>query len=125
MTASRAYGDSTALSWAQANWDNVQPYLITSGSTSGNGKNFQFQSSCNGQSMAGGVWWKDNADDDNINAITTGLFMSLSAMLYEATKDQKYLDAAEANHQFIKNHLYGHAGQDLVDDSISGKTCSE
>lgn len=125
MTASRAYGDQTALSWAEDNWNNVYPYFITSGSTSGNGKNFGFQSSCSGQTMEGGVWWKSTADDDSINAITTGLFMSLSAMLYEATRDQKYLNAAELNYRFIRNHLYGNAGQDLVDDSIHGRDCCE
>ena len=46
----------------------------------------------------------------------------LSAYLYEATNDSKYLDAAEQTGSFILRHLYNGT---IILDSIDIKTCSQ
>ena len=73
--------------------------------------------------MNGGVWWQNAAGDDNINAITTGLFMTLSAWLYEATGNAQYLTAAKNARTFIINHIFD-GTKPLVYDTIHGKDCS-
>jgi hypothetical protein len=46
---------------------------------------------------------------------------SLSAYLYEATKDQKYLQVAELSAEFIKNHMYnGSIILDTFDLTVCG-----
>ncbi|KIJ55510.1 hypothetical protein M422DRAFT_151671 [Sphaerobolus stellatus SS14] len=117
----RAYKDSSLLDLAIATWNTATQYVITSNDASVNSiptKNFTIPASCNGSTMAGGVFWQTTNSDTNINAITTGLYMTVSAYLAEATEDLKYLDAATLSQQFIVNHLYANS---LALDTISGR----
>lgn len=107
---------------AKQSWDAVYPYQIHG--TSGSGKSYTWPDTCNGKSTIGGLFWKTTADDDNVNAVTTGLFLNLSARLYEATGNATYLQAAKDAYQFTRNHLY-QANTDLVDDTIHIKDCCE
>ncbi|KAF8304744.1 Six-hairpin glycosidase [Clavulina sp. PMI_390] len=116
----KAYGNTVALSWAENSWANVAPYQITG--TSGNGKSFTW-GTCNGQSLSGLVFWTTSATDTSTNAITTGLFMTLSAWLYEATGNTQYLNAAVAAYGAITRNLYD-TSTNLINDSLDVTTCS-
>ncbi|CAE6509828.1 unnamed protein product [Rhizoctonia solani] len=78
---------------------------------------------CGGTTMAGGVFWKTTANDMSMNAITTGLYMTLSAYLAEATGDSKYTNAAILSAYWIRNHQYQTSTR-LVLDSINAGDCS-
>jgi len=116
----RTYGDTTALGWAKANWDKILQQQVTG--TSGNGKSFSWGSSCAGKSNLGGVFWKSSADDTYVNAITTNLFMALSAHLYDLTGEDKYFTAAKNAYAYVKNHLWRSDG--LIVDGMNIKTCA-
>ncbi|KAF9564882.1 endo-1,6-alpha-mannosidase [Agrocybe pediades] len=123
--AYRAYGDTTLLADAVATWNAVTPYVMTaSQAQSGKSpvKNFALTGSCDGFTMAGGVFWRPTTDDKSINSITTGLYVTLSAYLAEVTGDAKYTNAAILSANWIKNHNInsGH----IVLDSESGADCS-
>jgi len=117
----RAYNDSSLLELAITTWNMASNAVITSTDAS-NGrisiKNFSIPNSCNGKTMIGGVFWQTTATDTSINAITTGLYMTVSAYLAEITGNSKYLDAARLAQQFIVNHLYANS---LALDTISGR----
>lgn len=116
----RTYGDTTALTWAKNNWADVAKQQVKG--TSGNGKNFSWNASCNGKSTLGGVFWKTSADANYVNGITTGLFMASSAHLYEITGEAKYLDAAKSARSYIRNHLINAKG--LVQDGLNVQNCA-
>lgn len=116
-----AYYDFDALSWAEASWADVARYQVSG--TGSSVKSFTWPDTCSGQSSAGAVFWTTTETDDDVNAITTGLFMNLSARLYVVTKDPKYLDAAVAAYNFISKFLYN-TSTNLVNDSFALKTCS-
>uniref|UniRef100_D8QI18 Glycoside hydrolase family 76 protein n=1 Tax=Schizophyllum commune (strain H4-8 / FGSC 9210) TaxID=578458 RepID=D8QI18_SCHCM len=65
-------------------------------------KKSSFRGTCEGKTMAGGVFWRANDDDLGINSITTGLYLTLSAYLAEATGDSKYTNAAILSANWIK-----------------------
>lgn len=121
MYAYTAYGkNATVLGWVESSWDAIYPYQIQG--TSGNGRDFSWPANCKGKSTQGGLFWKNTTSDDNVNAVTTGLFMNLSARLYEVTRNPKYLQPAEDAYRFIKNQIY-QANTDLVDDTLHVKDC--
>ncbi|KAF7333712.1 Glycoside hydrolase family 76 protein [Mycena venus] len=70
-------------------------------------------------SMAGGTFWTTDAANPYIDALGTGSFLVLSALLAEATSDQMYLDAATQTADFVHAHLYNI--NNLVQDSISSR----
>ncbi|GAB1522980.1 hypothetical protein RhiTH_006109 [Rhizoctonia solani] len=78
---------------------------------------------CGGTTMAGGVFWRTTANDMGMNAITTGLYMTLSAYLAEATGDSKYTNAAILSANWIKNHRYSTSAK-IVLDSINSADCT-
>ncbi|KAF8317155.1 Six-hairpin glycosidase [Clavulina sp. PMI_390] len=116
----KAYGNTDALSWAEYSWANVAPSQITG--TSGHGKSFTW-GTCNGKSLNGAVFWTTSSNDASTNAITTGLFMTLSAWLYEATGNKDYLNAAVAAYDAI-NRLFYNTSTNLINDSLDVTTCS-
>lgn len=121
--AFRAYGDASLLNLAINTWNAATQFVITSSDASAGSiptKNFAIPSSCNGKTMVGGAFWQTTDSDTNINAITTGLYMTASAYLAEATGDSKYLNAAKLSQQFIVNHLYN-SSLHLALDTISGR----
>lgn len=92
--------------------------------TSGSGKSFSWPATCNGQSTHGGVFWKDSADANYVNGITTSLFMALSAHLYDLVGDQKYFDGANNAKDYIKAHLL-RASDSLILDGMNIQTCEK
>ncbi|KAF8159936.1 endo-1,6-alpha-mannosidase [Crassisporium funariophilum] len=123
--AYRAYGDSTMLSHAVATWNHVDQYVVTASQASAGSqpnKAFTIQGTCDGVTMAGGVFWRPTTDDQSINSITTGLFVTISAFLAEITKDSKYTNAAILSANWIKSHNIN--ANNVVLDTVNGHDCS-
>ncbi|KAJ3575570.1 hypothetical protein NP233_g1008 [Leucocoprinus birnbaumii] len=121
----RAYKDNSLLSHAVATWNHVSNYVITQAQAnagSNPNKNFSLSKTCNGITMAGGVFWRPTTDDQSVNSITTGLYISTSALLAEITGDSKYTNAAILSAQWIRN-LNINTGN-LVLDTVNGHDCS-
>ncbi|XP_006462232.1 hypothetical protein AGABI2DRAFT_206494 [Agaricus bisporus var. bisporus H97] len=85
-------------------------------------KNFQISGRCEGTTMAGGVFWRPTADTTPINSITTGLYITTSALLAEITGDRKYTDAAILSAQWIRNHNIN--SNRIVLDTVDARDCS-
>ncbi|KAK7046403.1 glycoside hydrolase family 76 protein [Favolaschia claudopus] len=125
LYAYRAYGNSDLLSHAMDVWDHVTGYVITPAQASSGrnpNKNFGIQSTCNGATMAGAVFWRPTTDDTSINSITTGLYLTLSAFLAEYTQDSKYTSAAIQSAEWMRSHQI--RSDNLLLDSILATDCS-
>ncbi|KXN83969.1 Mannan endo-1,6-alpha-mannosidase DCW1 [Leucoagaricus sp. SymC.cos] len=121
----RAYKDNNLLSHAVATWNHVSNYVITQAQAnagSNPNKNFQLSGQCEGSTMAGGVFWRPTTDDQSVNSITTGLYISTSALLAEITGDSKYMNAAILSAQWIQNHNLN--SNNIVLDTVNGHDCS-
>lgn len=127
--AYRAYGGSDLLAYAQTVWNYVAPSQITVAQANA-GKSplrpFNIQKTCKGQTTAGGVWWRASSSDrtsSDINVITTGLFLTLSAYLAEAVPANKttYVNAADLAFNFIVNQLQD--GNAISLDTLNMQTC--
>ncbi|THG95207.1 hypothetical protein EW026_g6407 [Hermanssonia centrifuga] len=123
--AYRAYGDTNLLAHAVAVWNHVTTYVVTPAAASSGTlatKSFTVSGTCDGVTMAGGVFWRSTTDDQGINSITTGLYVTLSAYLGEIYGDSKYTNAAIASANWIKN-LNINSG-DIVLDTVNGHDCT-
>ncbi|KAF9461512.1 endo-1,6-alpha-mannosidase [Collybia nuda] len=80
-------------------------------------KSFTLSSTCDGVTMAGGVFWRPTSDDQSINSITTGL----SAYLAEITKDAKYTNAAILSANWLRSH---NLNGNIVLDTVNAHDCS-
>ncbi|KAI0789009.1 hypothetical protein BC629DRAFT_472632 [Irpex lacteus] len=124
MNAYRAYGDDQALQHAILMWNFTQPYFVTPDHVAAGKhpkKNITLAKSCSGATTAGGIFSRPDPSDPSVNAETVGTWMSLSARLYEETKDTKYQEAAELSAEFIQNHLYNGI---IIEDTISLADCN-
>ncbi|RDX51561.1 endo-1,6-alpha-mannosidase [Lentinus brumalis] len=123
--AYRAYGDRNLLQHAIDTWSAVSPYQVTSGQASSGStpaKNYAIQGSCNGVTNAGAVFWRPTTDDDNMNSVTTGLFLTLSAYLAKETGQSQYTNAAIAASNWIRNANTN--ANNIVLDTIHARDCS-
>ncbi|KAF5380750.1 hypothetical protein D9757_007144 [Collybiopsis confluens] len=123
--AYRAYGNKTLLSMAAATWAHVSQYVVTKEDASAGkhpNKQHKISSKCYGKSMAGGVFWRPTVDDMSINSITTGLYVTLSAFLAEATGNATYTNAATLSAQWIQNLQINADG--IILDSVSASVCT-
>ncbi|KAJ7173417.1 endo-1,6-alpha-mannosidase [Mycena filopes] len=121
----RAYADTNLLAHAVDVWTHVTGYVITAAEASARkqpNKAFAIQSTCGGATMAGGVFWRPTSDDQSINSITTGLYLTLSAFLADYTKNATYTNAAILSANWIKAHNIN--ANNLVLDSVSAFDCS-
>ncbi|KAF7305854.1 TKL/TKL-ccin protein kinase [Mycena chlorophos] len=73
--------------------------------------------------VAGGTFRSTDRGDPGMNALATGKFFVLSALLYESTQNQTYLDRAKDSFAFIKNHLFL-AEDGWVLDSFDSANCN-
>ncbi|KAF8160009.1 endo-1,6-alpha-mannosidase [Crassisporium funariophilum] len=125
MYAHKAYNDAELLNNAIATWNSVTRFAMTESQalTARHPlKNFALAGSCNGATMAGGVFWRPTVDDQAINSITTGLYVTLSAYLAETTGQAKYKDAAILSAKWIRAQNIN--GGNIVLDSVSGANCA-
>ncbi|KAG7093369.1 hypothetical protein E1B28_007051 [Marasmius oreades] len=115
--AYRAYRDDNLLSHAVATWNRVSAFVITAAQASAGKtsvKSFSLAGSCDGVTMAGGVFWRPTTDDQ--------LYLTLSAYLAEITNDAKYKNAAILSAQWIKAHNIN--SNNIVLDTVNGHDCS-
>ncbi|KAF7288743.1 Glycoside hydrolase family 76 protein [Mycena indigotica] len=120
--AYKTYNVPIFLQYAKQSWWAAVPYTLTQTALDAGkiaSKSFNLSSSCQGISMAGGVFWNKDVNNSDIVMIATGAFFILSAMLAEATADAMYLAAAVQSMSFIRSHLYNDQG--LVRDGISAR----
>ncbi|KAJ6468714.1 endo-1,6-alpha-mannosidase [Mycena vulgaris] len=125
LYAYRAYGDATLLAHAVDVWTHVTGYVITAAEASAGkqpNKAFAIKSTCGGATMAGGVFWRPTTDDQAVNSITTGLYITLSAFLAEYTKNATYTAAAISSANWIKAHNLN--TNNLVLDTVNAFDCS-
>ncbi|KAJ7277199.1 hypothetical protein C8J57DRAFT_1713655 [Mycena rebaudengoi] len=117
-----AYGTQIFLDYAIQAWWSGREYTLTpdnvnSGKT--NVKNYPITKTCDGVTMAGGTFWSNDTSEPDVSALSTGIFLVLSALLAEATSDPMYLQAASDAADFIDAHLY--TSSHLVQDAISAR----
>ncbi|KAJ6580792.1 endo-1,6-alpha-mannosidase [Mycena capillaripes] len=125
LYAYRAYGDTNMLSHAVDVWTHVTGYVITAAEANARkqpNKAFAIESTCGGATMAGGVFWRPTTDDQSVNSITTGLYITVSAFLAEATKNVTYTSAAILSANWIKAHNIN--ANNLVLDTVNAFDCS-
>ncbi|KAK7688566.1 hypothetical protein QCA50_008104 [Cerrena zonata] len=124
--AYRAYHERHFLDTAITIWDSLTVWMI-SPTDAQNGshplKNATFQSTCNGATIAGGVFYDiQKKNDVGVNAGTVGAYMALSAYLYEITSNRTYHDSADLTRAFIQTQLYNEIGH-YVKDSLGLANC--
>ncbi|KAJ7201221.1 hypothetical protein C8J57DRAFT_1660506 [Mycena rebaudengoi] len=112
--------DYAIQSWSFGRRHTLSQENISAGKT--DVKPFPLAKACQGATMAGGTFYTTNSKDPTIVGRSTGNFFVLSALLAEATSDQKYLDAARESADFIHAHLYN-VGK-VIQDSIAADDCS-
>ncbi|KIJ65236.1 hypothetical protein HYDPIDRAFT_111166 [Hydnomerulius pinastri MD-312] len=119
--AYRAYGDANLLSHAVQTWENVKTFQISpqdAASDSIPTKSFPIMGTCDGKTMAGGVFWRPVANDTAVNSVTTGL----SAYLAELTGNCTYTDSAIAAATWMQTLNMNSDGIAL--DTINANDCS-
>ncbi|KIK62082.1 hypothetical protein GYMLUDRAFT_563255 [Collybiopsis luxurians FD-317 M1] len=132
MQAYHAYGDPLYLQYAQDSWEFGSDWTITTDDvTNGRfpGANWTLPPHCTVGSLAGGTFYENvnnsffegQSNSTYINALATGSFFVLSALLAEATSNQTYMNAAELTLTFVENELL--TGSDAVKDGINGNDC--
>ncbi|TFK39567.1 glycosyl hydrolase family 76-domain-containing protein [Crucibulum laeve] len=129
ISAYRAYEDFDLLVHAIATWNHVTEFVITGAQVNAKTnprKNFPIADSCEGATMAGGVFWISNrttSDEQSINSITTGFIdASTFALLAEIIRDAKYKNAAILSAQWIKAHNIN--SNKIILDSVNSHDCS-
>ncbi|KAK2465475.1 hypothetical protein APHAL10511_002367 [Amanita phalloides] len=113
------------LTYAIDTWKVVSNYVITPADAASRSiptKNFPIAKTCYGETMAGGVFWRPLPSSTDVNSITTGLYMTLSAYLAEITRDPKYTNAAILSANWIKNLNLN--SNHIVLDTVHGADCS-
>ncbi|KAH7100723.1 Six-hairpin glycosidase [Auriculariales sp. MPI-PUGE-AT-0066] len=130
MYAHRAYGDKIFLDYAVDVWKWVAQAQITQAQADA-GKSplrvSSFNSTCNGKTVAGGVFWRSKSSDGkdmSTNVVTTALFQTLSAYLAEKTGEEKYIKAGKNAYNFMINHLMFES-PNIPQDSLNVATCKK
>ncbi|KAE9406801.1 hypothetical protein BT96DRAFT_209106 [Gymnopus androsaceus JB14] len=103
MRAYRVYQNSTMLDIATQAWDfgrtlTISDANVVTGSIPS--KLFNLTKTCSA-TLVGGTFWQTTVNDTTIYGISTALFFTLSAYLYQATSDNTYLAAAQDSGAFL------------------------
>ncbi|KAK0237327.1 hypothetical protein EDD85DRAFT_1008472 [Armillaria nabsnona] len=103
-----AYQDPDFLALAVTSWTSARRYTLSkeqavSGTT--DVKQFNLSTSCQGTTLTGGTYFSTDSNDTNLHSMASGFFLTISALLAEATSNQTYLDAAIESANFIQSHL--------------------
>ncbi|KAK0216393.1 hypothetical protein IW262DRAFT_1510957 [Armillaria fumosa] len=123
-----AYQDPDFLDLAVTSWTTARRYTISkeqAASGTMDVKKFNLPLSCQGATLVGGTYWKTDSDEPKVASLVSGFFLTISALLAEATSNQTYLDAAIGSANFIQSYLL--SPSNIVLDSvssISNESCS-
>ncbi|KAJ7901488.1 hypothetical protein B0H13DRAFT_2335973 [Mycena leptocephala] len=125
VKAYTAYKNRTFLQYAVQSWWYGRLRTISQSDLSAGiiaGTNFTPTKVCQDATMVGGTFVFDMTGNHMVEALSTGLFLTLSALLAEATSDPIYLQAANDSASFILSHLYD--PRNIVLPSISANDTS-
>ncbi|KAE9401141.1 hypothetical protein BT96DRAFT_918985 [Gymnopus androsaceus JB14] len=126
MQAHRAYGDSLYLQYAENSWAFGWNWTIKSADVQAGsfpGMNWTIPPQCSFGTIAGGTFWQaQGLGNTYINALATGAFFVLSALLAEATSNQTYMEAAQSTFTFFTSVLISDG---IVRDGIPGNSCGQ
>ncbi|KZV73096.1 hypothetical protein PENSPDRAFT_750394 [Peniophora sp. CONT] len=123
----RTYNYGTLLALAKEAYNATYAGFITpsaAASGTGSGRNITFLPpvNCTSKTFAGGVFTFQNVSDDTeISIWAVGPFMTLSAYLFEETKDPFYQQAAQLSLEFIINYMWNGTA---VSDTFYPGTCA-
>ncbi|KAK7030989.1 hypothetical protein VNI00_010216 [Paramarasmius palmivorus] len=116
-----AYQDERFLNAASDAWDSVRQYALLRDDIESNRSIDQnIHLSCYGESMAGGTF--NEMEGPNFFGWETGLFFTLSGLLYEISSNSTYMNAAVQSGDFIWKHLYRAPG--LILELIDARSCN-
>ncbi|KAE9394975.1 hypothetical protein BT96DRAFT_942713 [Gymnopus androsaceus JB14] len=104
MRAYHVYQNPAMLDVATQAWDygralTISDVNVATGSIPS--KSFNFTKTCSGSTLVGGTFWQTKVNDATIYGISTAVFFTLSAYLYQATSNNTYLDAAQDSGAFL------------------------
>ncbi|KAJ6470440.1 hypothetical protein C8R45DRAFT_1015639 [Mycena sanguinolenta] len=120
--AYEAYKDPVFLDYAEQSWWFGRSYTLSSQEVSaGNSgvKDFPIEKDCQGIPMTGGTFGNTLLTDPFLTGLSSGYFLTTSALLAEATLDPMYLQAAIETASFIHSHLLNVLNE--VQDTVSGR----
>ncbi|KAJ3480127.1 hypothetical protein NLI96_g8570 [Meripilus lineatus] len=121
MYGYHAYKDQQLLQFAATNWNTASRYFISpqnAASGSQPERNVTFRSQCNNATIAGGIFWQVDVQNDSQ---VDGETVALTAYLYEATQESTYSDTAALTAAFIATQLHN---ETVVIDGINLVTCN-
>ncbi|KAJ3528643.1 hypothetical protein NM688_g7968 [Phlebia brevispora] len=126
LDAYNTYGSEFAegLNYSVTVWNEVLPYQIQLEDAENKHfplKNLSLPSQCNGTSLAGGVFTTNVTANNQIDALSQGGFLALSARLYDIFGEPKYADAASLAASFLQSQLYNNT---VLLDSIDPTDCT-
>ncbi|KZV73116.1 hypothetical protein PENSPDRAFT_683157 [Peniophora sp. CONT] len=123
----RTYKEQILLDTAVDVWNLIYygAFITLSNAASGNGagRNVSFSppANCTGGTFAGGVFRFYNVLNDTfVDMVSTGPFMTLSAYLFEETKNVTYQQTAQLSLDFVLNHLWNGS---IVYTSLNLSSC--
>jgi len=123
--AYRVYGNENLLSHVIQTWEHIKTFQMSEEDAQHGSiptKSFSIMGSCEGKSMAGGVFWRPVPDDTAVNSVTTGSFLTLSAYLAELTHNSTYTNSAIAAAAWMQNLNVNN--DSLALDTINANDCS-
>lgn len=126
LDAYEAYGDSEFLQEAKRLWEWVKStsVIVQTGIAPNMGGIKRTHVVSNKCDLKNGVYWTTNRDESYINSITTGLFMQVSARLYEVETSARYLSAATGAGDWLRKHTVDESVKIVDEDGVNGETCS-
>lgn len=124
LDANENYQCGTCIQQVAKIWDQInRESVISAGGKVGIHRDAGINSTCV-ENMTGGVYWNNMKTDNNINSISTGLYLQVSARMYLLTKDEKYYRAAESAAGWIKKNTLDADTGLVLTDGINGQTCT-
>jgi hypothetical protein len=128
ISAYKTYGENMAyITQAEALWDVIEStslMIAADAGTTPNKGGIQRNPFVEGCDVDGAVYWARSVDS-YLNAISTGLFAQTGALLYEITKNEKYLDGSKKAMGWLSRMMLDTQTGILNIDSITPGTCGK
>ncbi|KAF9067516.1 hypothetical protein BDP27DRAFT_1449041 [Rhodocollybia butyracea] len=129
MRAYRVYRDPAMLELATEVWEYGRSYTISPEDVAAGSiatKSFKLTNACYSTTLAGGTFWVPAMNDITLYGVNTGIFLTLSAYLSQATGNATYLSAATESGAFMIDLLYVASegnGQPVFSATNGSSTC--
>ncbi|KAF9067512.1 hypothetical protein BDP27DRAFT_1535447 [Rhodocollybia butyracea] len=105
----KVYQDPAMLELATGVWEYGRNYTISPEDVAAGliaTKSFNLTNACYSTTLAGGTFWVPAMNDITLYGVNTGMFLTLSAYLSQATGNATYLSAATESGAFMIDLLY-------------------